>query len=201
MATTPVTNMTPSNGSNFANPGWVMAVMCAVALLSAFGSVYWATHDTPERRAANEAMYLTNQGKETELEMKKEETKQMKIAARTGGVLQPLILSSPRQTVETRHREFVGSEGQHFLARGMDFVFNGTAQDDKPSATIAFRKPPVSTTGAFMIYAMGKTAWNEAWSTAPSPYPLGQLLAETISVEGDVKYLWIYSRGETIFNM
>lgn len=164
-------------------------------VIMALGGVWWATHDTPPQRGANEAAYLANDSKETDLNLEKEKTKQMKIAARSQGVLQPLIAPRPNQS---RSTHTIGAEGQHFLAVGMDFIFNGEGHD-VPSAVIAFQQPPSTMVGSFKIHAGGKIAWSDSWSDEPSPYPLLQLLDETRSKKNDVRWMEIYSNGQTIF--
>ncbi len=185
----------PAEGSQ---PWWSRAVLLISGLLSAIGGLYWATHDTPKRRAANEAIWLANQGKDSDVELAKEHTKQMKISARAAGVLQPLV--APKPQAKGRGTIEAGSEGRHFLSPGINFTFDGDG-GNTPSAVIAFRQPPASTTGEFKIFALGKTAWTDGWDGTPSPYPLEQLLAETISTESNVRYFPIFSKGKTTFNM
>ncbi len=177
-------------------PWWLRVSYLLLAFISAIGGVWWVTHDTPQRRAANEAIYLVNQGKELDVQLAKQRTKQMKIVQGETGNQSPF--SSLFQ--DNNSPISIGSDGQHFLSKGMNFTFNGQGED-QPSATIAFKQVPVNKIGTFKIYAGGKTAWTESWSEEPSPYPLDLLLEETKSTESHIRWAWIYSKGQTNFNL
>jgi hypothetical protein len=173
---------------------FLINIMKAIAgIIMAIAGLLWSYRDTPSNRAANEAAYLANQGKELDLELAKENRKLAKITSGNGS-----IFSGSPSTQPGRPTYVLGSEGQYVLSAGRSFVFNGTGEDT-PSAMIAFFEPPVAKSGAFKVYGMGKTAWTESWSSEPSPYPLDQLMSDIKSGER-IRYAWIYVRGKAVLD-
>lgn len=189
---------TTSSGGNESTPAWNRAIFALCGLLSTFAVVWGTMNDTPVRRAEIEKGMLINDGKKSDVELARIDLQKTKILARSAGTLQPLVAPKPQQ--QARATIVVGSDGQHFLAAGINFVIEGDG-GNTPSAIVAFRQPPASTTGQFKIFALGKTAWTDDWDGTPSPYPLKQLLLETISTDDNVRYFPVFSRGKTFFNM
>lgn len=169
-------------------PWWATLLMLCSGLLSAFGGVYWATHDTPPLRAANDAISLHNDGQAIQVELEKERTKQMKIAARSAGSLQPLVAPRSRPQLE-----------QQLLSQGEVYKFQGDGSS--VSSVIGLSSFPVSMTGAFKLYGCGSTAWSSSWSSDPSPTPLDTFVSRCASDSQVVKWIEVYSKGQSMFNM
>lgn len=185
---------TETKGAESSQRWWLMFLLIMFLLLA---SLYATMANLPESRLTLSQAFLQTQSKSLDVRLAEEHTKQMKIQARQAGVLQPLVA---QQSPSVRIVYKVGNEGQHFLAQGMDYVFDGDGSETVPSATIAFRQPPVRMTGIFKLYGCGKTAWNNSWSMEASPYPLDLLLEECVSSEGNVKMLEIFANGEAIWS-
>ena len=179
-------------GGGSSQPTWYRFMLVLAALITGTGSVYVALNDTPPLRAENEKIFLLNQGRESDVAIEKEKTKQVQA--------NPALAPNQPKTSERQGVTPIGNEGQHLLATGMQFIFSGNG-GDSPDAIIAIKQAPTSYSGAFKMFSKGKTSWSPSWSEDQPPYPLSQLLEESKSSEGNVQWMQLFSNGKTQFNM
>lgn len=177
-----------SNERESLQPNWLRFMHALTGLILAGGAVYYYTHDTPPNRAASDQLWLTNQGKEKDVELAKVKSKPTQATGQSE--------SLPKQSGSV----LIGNDGQHLLATGVQFIFSGKG-GNSPDAVIAIKQMPDSYTGAFQLFSKGKTSWSPAWSEDPPSYPLAKLLEESISNEGGVYWIQLFSKGKTQFNM
>lgn len=175
-------------------------------LVLAAGSVYFYTHDTQPNRAKAELAMLDNQAKDRQVELEKEKTKQMRIAAEAASVGQAPIQAPPQNfqqpNIDQPLRIIRVKPGEQWgMTENIRFIFSQYPNSD-PSARVFLTAMPKSYQGSFLLVdaKSRRQAWTQGWSSEQSP-DIDQFFADFVTPGRSEHLILIYSRGESTINM
>lgn len=193
----------------------------AIGLLLAFGSVYWATHDTPTNRAHNEAL-TTSATRDQEIEnqktlREKERTKQIQAASQalqsgvTPAQLQAVmpevaaqLQQAPAPVAQDRKILDIPRGESWVITDEFDVIITGYNDNERAATILAMSQPVNIVGGEYMLvfqHDPSQRAWSNGWSSEPSPESPRDFLRRHQQPRGGNEHVDVHVRGKIRFYM